>query len=126
MYKKSVTDLSSREEYICYIIEYYSEKFKNWYPLGDMCFSLRDYEHGEFTSCGSCWQKTGIHGTFNIEYAKEFCNKLNEELKNGTLISNSDLNYSVKSRYSDCDIKGFHIRKLHYINESEIIEADKY
>jgi hypothetical protein len=65
-----------------YIIEYKCND--KWYQLIDRFF-LKEYEFGQNTACGDCWQKTGQYGMYDLEYAKEYCNKLNEAVKNRTL-----------------------------------------
>ena len=65
-----------------YIIEYKCND--KWYQLIDRFF-LKEYEFGQNTACGDCWQKTGQYGMYNLEYAKEYCNKLNEAVANGAI-----------------------------------------
>ena len=126
MFSREYNELSSRTEYEYYTIEYLSGSDNKWTGIGDNFFSLREYEFGQFSACGECWQKTGKHGTFDLNYAKEFCNKLMEELENGTLISNSTFTADTKARYERYDIKAFRILKHHTIYESEVILANKY
>ena len=120
MFSKEGNELSSRTEYEYYTIEYLSGSNNKWTGIGDNFFSLREYEFGQFSACGECWQKTGIHGTFDLEYAKEFCNKLIEELEKGTLISNSTFTSDTKARYEHYDIKAFRIRRHYSVHESEV------
>ena len=68
-----------------YLIEEFHSKEEKWISLGIDNYYLPEYEFGEFSACGQCWQETGIYGCFNLEYAKEYCNKLNEALKNGLI-----------------------------------------
>ena len=126
MFVREENDLSSKVEYEYYIIEYLSGSDNSWVSIGDNFFSLREYEFGQFSACGECWQKTNSHGTFDLEYAKTFCNKLNEELEKGTLISNSTFTADTKARYEHYDIKAFRIRRCHVIKESEVILANRY
>ena len=78
----NVTAIEVTEKY--YIIEEQFADSGKWYRLGDR-FYLPEYEFGQNSCCGECWQKTGQHGMYDLEYATEYCNKLNEALKNGTL-----------------------------------------
>lgn len=126
MFISEGNELASKTEYEYYTIEYLSGSDNKWTGIGDNFFSLREYEFGQFSACGECWQKTGIHGTFDLEYAKEFCNKLITELEKGTLISNSTFTADTKARYEHYDIKAFRIRRHHNIHESEVIMANKY
>lgn len=126
MFIEENKELKSRTEYEYYTIEYLSGSDNKWTDIGDNFFSLREYEFGQFSACGECWQKTGKHGTFDLEYAKEFCNKLITELENGTLINNSTFTNDTKARYERYNIKAFRIRKNHTIYESEVILANKY
>lgn len=126
MFIREGNELKNKTEYEYYTIEYLSGCDNKWNDIGDNFFSLREYEFGQFSACGECWQKTGIHGTFDLDYAKEFCNKLITELENGTLISNSTFSYDTKERYEKYDIKAFRIRRHHLIKESEVIVANRY
>lgn len=126
MFSREGNELSSRTEYEYYTIEYLSGSDNKWIGIGDNFFSLREYEFGQFSACGECWQKTGKHGTFDLKYAKKFCNKLITELENGTLISNSTFTDDTKARYERYNIKAFRIRRHHAIYESEVILANKY
>lgn len=65
-----------------YIIEYKCND--KWYQLIDRFF-LKEYEFGQNTACGDCWQKTGQYGMYDFEYAKEYCNKLNDAIANGII-----------------------------------------
>ena len=64
-----------------YIIEEYQSKWNRWCGLTH--HYLSEYEFGEFSASGICWQETGIHGCYDLKYTKEYCNKLNDALKNG-------------------------------------------
>lgn len=68
----------------CYIIEAYHTSYDRWVSIGEDTYDM-DKEHGEFTSCGECWQKTGIHGTFNKQHALDICKKLNSALADGSI-----------------------------------------
>ena len=68
----------------CYIIEEHQTAYDRWVSIGDNTYGI-DKEHGEFTSCGECWQKTGIHGTFNKQHALDICKKLNNALADGSI-----------------------------------------
>lgn len=68
----------------CYIIEEHQTAYDRWVNIGADTYNI-DKEHGEFTSCGECWQKTGIHGTFNKNHALDICKKLNDALADGSI-----------------------------------------
>lgn len=68
----------------CYIIEEHQAAYDRWVSIRDETYGI-DKEHGEFTSCGECWQKTGIHGTFNKQHALDICKKLNNALADGSI-----------------------------------------
>ena len=76
---RNVSSIALDEKY--YIIECRSKD--KWYQLIDQ-ICLPEYEFGQNSSCGECWQKTGQHGIYDLEYAKKYCNKLNEAINNGT------------------------------------------
>ena len=54
-----------------YIIEFNSNG--KWHQLVDQCY-IPEYEFGQNSACGECWQKTGQHGMYDLAYAKEYCN----------------------------------------------------
>ena len=67
--------------YVYYTIEYQTESSNNeWYPINDRCLGLKEYEFGEHTACGRCWQTTGEHGIFNKRYAVKFLKDLRKAL----------------------------------------------
>ena len=68
----------------CYLIEEHQTAYNKWVYIGADTYGI-DKEHGEFKSCGECWQKTGIHGTFNKKYALDICKKLNDALADGSI-----------------------------------------
>lgn len=68
----------------CYIIEEHQTAYDRWMSIGDDTYGI-DKEHGEFTSCGECWQKTSIHGTFNKQHALDICRKLNSASADGSI-----------------------------------------
>ena len=84
-----------------YIIEEYQSKWDRWRTLTH--WYLREYEFGEFSACGQCWQETGIHGCYDLEYVKEYCNKLNEALSNGLLKDKIETSNVTKFRVCECE-----------------------
>lgn len=68
----------------CYIIEEHQTAYDRWVSIGDDTYGI-DKEHGEFTSRGECWQKTGIYGTFNKQHAFDICEKLNSALADDSI-----------------------------------------
>lgn len=72
------------EKFTYYIIQEYHSSCDRWVAIGNDTYGLEN-EHGEFSSCGECWQKTGVHGTFDLEYALKLCDKLNKALKEGSI-----------------------------------------
>ena len=79
-----------------YIIEEYQSAWNRWVPLTH--HYLPEYEFGEFSSCGKCWQDTGVNGCYDYEYAKTYYDKLNQALEDGTLLSHmTDVRRDVAS-----------------------------
>ena len=70
--------------FVIYQIQWREENPEKWYSIGDRYF-LPEYEHGENSASGECWQKTGIHGMFDYGYAATYCNKLNQAVSEGKL-----------------------------------------
>ena len=105
---RNVSSIEVEEKY--YIIEFRSKD--KWYQLIDQ-FYLPEYEFGQNSCSGACWQKTGQHGMYDIEYAKEYCNKLNDALQNGTL----------NNRY---DAAEFRIAKVEWTFKKEVLTPKKY
>lgn len=93
-----------------YIIEYQIDG--KWYQMIDHYF-LPEYEFGQNTSCGDCWQKTGQHGMYDFAYAKEYCNKLNAAIKNGTLLHRKD-------------VTRFRIVEIEWTFKRQVLEPEMY
>ena len=68
---KSTNELVHTEDKY-YIIEEYQGKWSRWMPLNGKPY-LPEYEFGEFSASGKCWQETGVHGCYDLEYAKTYC-----------------------------------------------------
>ena len=80
MDKKLKTQCPPRH-WVYYTIEYQTESSGDkWYPISDKCFGLKEYEFGEHTACGRCWQITGEYGMFNKRYAIKFLKDLRKAL----------------------------------------------
>lgn len=105
---RNASAIKMEEQY--YIIEYKSSG--KWHQLIDQFF-LPEYEFGQNTSCGDCWQKTGQHGMYDVEYAKEYCNKLNKAIENGTL-------------NSKFEISEFRVAKIEWTFKKEVLIPNKY
>lgn len=70
------------EEFYC--IEEFQSKWNRWVSLSDSVY-LSEYMFGENSASGRCWQETGTHGMYSFEYAKRYCNALNDALKSGRI-----------------------------------------
>lgn len=97
-----------------YIIEEQYKDTGKWYPLIDK-FYLKEYEFGQNTSCGQCWQKTSQHGMYDFEYAKEYCNKLNTALKNSEIKLPNGM-----------EISRFRIAAVEWTYKKEVLIPDMY
>lgn len=100
-----------------YIIEEHQAVYNRWVSIGDDTYGI-DKEHGEFTSCGECWQKTGIHGTFNKQHALDICNKLNSALADGSI-------YDCFNHRSQLNKESFEAAKITEFRVVEIIKTIK-
>lgn len=96
-----------------YVIEEYQSKWNRWMPLHDK-FYLKEYEFGQHTACGACWQETRNHGIYDLEYAKAYCNALNDALQNGTIKDNA------------AQVTKFRIAKIERTYKHEVILPDRY
>ncbi|NLT15395.1 MAG: hypothetical protein GXY05_13760 [Clostridiales bacterium] len=70
--------------YTIYQIEFQPKDSEKWYTIEDKSF-LAEYRSGQNSANGDYWQKTGIHGMFDLSYAATYCNKLNQASRIGTL-----------------------------------------
>lgn len=77
---------------------------------------LSKYEFGETTACGKCWQETGIFGSYNLDYMKEFCECLN---RNAKAISEHNWGFGFDTRYDK--VEHFRIKHIHIERETELI-----
>lgn len=73
-------------EFVFYKIQIHYSEWDKWFDIGDKYYS-KQYEFGEYSACGKCWQEIWEHGIYDFGYAKQFCNHLNEEIRNGNLKS---------------------------------------
>lgn len=78
---------------------------------------LHKYEFGETTSCGKCWQETSIHGSYNLDYMKEYCDCLNRNIE---AISAYNWGFGFEKRYDK--VEHFRIKHIHIERESELIK----
>lgn len=83
-----------------YIIEEYQSRWNRWVQLTN--YYIKEYEFGDFSTCGQCWQETGNVGTYNLQYAKAYCNALNKALRNGL----------IEDKVKDAQVTGFRICKV--------------
>lgn len=100
-------------EYVFYRIEEYQSKWDRWVAISS--FYLKEYEFGEHTFCGECWQKLGVTGIFDLDYAKEYCNKLND------YILNSDF-----SKDNIAEVTKFRIVKVTILQKQEVLIPNNY
>lgn len=73
------------KKYKYYVIEEFQNKYNRWIPLVNKYY-LKEYEFGENTACGTCWQETGKHGMYNKKYAKKYLADLKQALIDNKLI----------------------------------------
>lgn len=97
-----------------YIIEEQYKDSGKWYQLTDK-FYLKEYEFGQNTACGDCWQSTGRHGMYDFEYAKEYCNKLNEALKTGKITFRAGM-----------EIAQFRIAAVEWTYKKQVLVPERY
>ena len=96
-----------------YVIEEYQFKWNRWVPLTDRYY-LKEYEFGQHTSCGACWQETGNHGIYDLEYAKAYCNALNDALENGQI------------NPTEAGVSKFRIAKVERVYKHEVLMPCRY
>lgn len=99
--KSENENIHTEDEY--YTIEEYQSTWSRWCYLTH--HYLNEHEFGELTSCGQCWQETGCHGTYNLDYAIEYCNALNKALINGEIdnLVNKDGKNVTEFRICKCE-----------------------
>ena len=110
---KSNGDLIHKEV-TYYRIEEYQSKWDRWVRIRE--HYIPEYEFGEFTACGQCWQETRIHGCYDLEYTKEYCNKLKQALKDGELQKHVD----------SVGLSDFRICECEQVFKKKILVADMY
>lgn len=89
----------------CYVIEEYRSASERWVQIGSEMYG-RD-EKGEFSVRGECYRDSGIHGTYDKEYALHVCGRLN-----GALDYNTLSNYFYDFPDSEERIKEFDNRQI--------------
>ena len=116
MFKKWIKRKSNKEveKAKYYILQEHQTAYNRWVSIGGDTYGI-DKKHGEFTSCGECWQKTGIHGTFNKQHALDICKKLNSALADGSIYD--CFNHRV---FKDAQIQSF---KKAGITEFRVVEV---
>ena len=90
-----------------YVIEEYQSRWNRWMRITDTY--LKEYRSGEFSGEGICYRETGTYGTYDLEYAKTYCNALNEALKNG----------SIADKVEDALVTEFRICKVKEVYEKK-------
>ncbi|MDF2880223.1 MAG: hypothetical protein K0R54_780 [Clostridiaceae bacterium] len=98
--------------YEFYQIEEYQSKWDRWRLCHDRNY-LPEYEHGEYSACGECWQEIGVHGIYDEEYARTMCNKLNELAKTKVL---GDV----------AEVTKFRLVKINISQTKTVVDCDKY
>lgn len=68
--------------YTIFQIEEYQSAYDRWVLLQERHF-LKQYEFGQQTACGECWQCTGEFGAFDEGYMRQLCNDLNQAVEDG-------------------------------------------
>jgi hypothetical protein len=104
--------------YVFYQIQEYQSKWDRWMVFFEPHY-LEEYAFGEYTACGRCWQETGIHGIYDLEYAKKYCNDLNKALIENKIENNND-------RIRDAKITGFRIIKCEISQKRVPLEYNMY
>ena len=109
---KASENIVSRHDYIYYIIEEYQSKYDRWVQVVDT-FYLKEYEFGQNSSCGECWQTTGKYGMFDLDYAKKYLSALKKALNDG----------SIKELTNKrCEVTDFRLCKVHYKEKKTYIK----
>lgn len=99
--------------YEFYQVQEYQSAWNRWMNIADNYY-LKEYEFGEMSASGQCWQETGCHGTYDLEYAKEYCNTLNELAE-----KEGPLNDAAK-------VTKFRIIKVNISQSKTIMEFNRY
>ncbi len=98
-----------------YYVQWYSNKYKEWYGIGENIW-LKSYTYGQLSACGDCWQKYGIHGILDKEYAIKFVEDLREAIK-----TNSD-DLGLANHITLNDIGGIRLCKCKYKKKCKVID----
>ena len=109
---KSTNDIVHYEDSY-YVIEEYRFKSNRWIPLTSRYY-LKEYEFCQHTSCGDCWQETSNHGIYDLEYAKVYCNALNDALADGRINPTEE------------GVSRFRIAKIERVYKHEVLTPNKY
>lgn len=104
-------------DFVVYQIEEFQSKFNRWMTIADHVYVTipQSEERNKYhTASGDCWQKTGIHGFFDFEVAKDYCNLLNAEVENG-------------KKFNDvAEVTKFRLLKCRFVQERVPLEFTKY
>lgn len=111
MANKKKNKIVSDDKFEYYIIEEYQSRWDRWVQIVDNYY-LKEYEFGQNTACGDCWQTTGFNGMFDKKYAKEYLKKLNEALNNGT----------IKEKVAKAEVTRFRLCKVKYHKEVTFVK----
>ena len=110
--KSTDTLIHTEDKY--YIIEEYQSNWDRWVATNH--YYLPEYENGEFSACGKCWQETHVHGCYDLEYTKTYCNKLIQALKDGLL----------QRRVDEVGLSAFRICECEKVFKKKPLVADMY
>jgi hypothetical protein len=113
-------------EFTIYQIEEYQSKWNRWMTISDHEIITVPKDSDErrkyHTACGDAWQQTGIFGFYDIEVAKDYCNKLNEALESGEL----DKIRWVKEWNETGKVTKYRLVKCYFKQERTPLELKKY
>lgn len=99
-------------DYVFYQIQRHFDEWDKWYTMTDRYY-LKEFEHGQNSASGDCWQTIGVHGIFDYEYARKYCNALNDALEAGQLNIENGLS-------------GFRLVKVEMTQKCTILEPNRY
>ena len=103
-----------------YYIQWYSVKREEWYDINENIWlkSYFDFENNKeaFDKLDECWQRYGVYGILDKDFAMKYLKDLRESVKNNS----NDL--GISSHNSKENIGGFRLCKCHYKIKAKVLD----